>query len=122
MVTFRAGHSLPELIVAVTFLATTIGGIGGATVLGARWTADAVARQQAVGFAATVLDSLVADSTAASGEAVVEGLTVRWTAGAGGRIRVEVSRPGHRPLAHLEGVRHSALTLPDAGAPAEGVP
>jgi hypothetical protein len=55
----RPGHSLPEVIVAMTFLAATFGALVSATELASRRTAEAVVRQRALAVAGAVLDSLV---------------------------------------------------------------
>lgn len=131
----RAGHSLPELIVAVTLLATSAVAVAGMAVLGGRWTAGAVARQEAVRLAGAILDSVAAQPGATEGRLDVNGFRVRWSAGgehpgdtpdlgdrsdptAGGAgIRVVVSRvAGGPPLAVLWGRGlPSAPVLPDAG-------
>jgi Tfp pilus assembly protein PilV len=54
------GHSLPELLVALTFLAVTLAGMTSSAVLASRWTAEAVLRQRALSAAEAALDSLAA--------------------------------------------------------------
>lgn len=113
----RRGHSLPELVVAVTFLATTMVAVGGTMVLGGRGTARAVARQEAVRLAVTVLDSVAAHGVG-SGERVANGLRARWSPGARGTdIRVVVLRESGGPvLATLEGPSVPEIpVLPDRG-------
>jgi Tfp pilus assembly protein PilV len=64
MVTLRAvrgGHSLPELMAALTFLGAALAGITSSTLLAGRVTADAVVRQRALSAAASTLDSLGAE-------------------------------------------------------------
>ncbi|MFO7892289.1 MAG: hypothetical protein R6U63_01030 [Longimicrobiales bacterium] len=114
----RPGHSLPELIVAVTFLATTLVAVGGMAVLGGRWTVRAVAVQEAVRVGGAVLDSLVVAGAAGSGAVVSDGFQVRWDAGEGARIRVEVATTvDAEPLVVLEGEPLPRVpVLPDVGA------
>lgn len=124
----RPGHSLPELIVAVTFLATSMVAVGGMAVLGGRWTARAVDRQEAVRLAGAVLDSVAGLGAASTGSAEAEGFRVRWRVADGGAgdggtdegagIRVVVSRGvDGPPLAVLWGRRlPPARVLPDEGA------
>lgn len=113
----RPGHSLPELIVAVTFLATTLVAVGGTAVLGARWTARGTAAQEAVRIADGVLDSLAAVSGAGDGAGEVDGFRVTWSA-APAAIRVEVGVDSGPPLVVLKGIPVPRLpALPDAGPP-----
>lgn len=79
MVTCRRGHSLPELIVTVAVVATLTGAVAASTLLGARWTAEAGARQGALARAATVVDSLLPREPGA-GSVVVDGYRVAWEA------------------------------------------
>jgi Tfp pilus assembly protein PilV len=74
-----AGHSLPELVVALTFLGASLTAMASAAVLASRWTGDAVDRQRALTVAEAVLDSLLelADPPEA-GSAYIEGWTVAW--------------------------------------------
>lgn len=60
MVSRRAGHTLAELVVAITFLGATLSGLAAAALVGARWTRDAVLRQEALAVATATLDSLLA--------------------------------------------------------------
>jgi Tfp pilus assembly protein PilV len=53
------GHSLPELLVTLVFLGVALGSVGSAGLLGGRWTADAVLRQEALAACRMVADSLV---------------------------------------------------------------
>lgn len=116
----RSGHSLPELIVAVTFLATTLVAVGGTAVLGGRWTGRAVKVQKATRLAAVVLDSLAAVPAAGSGSRDVAGLRVAWRSVGSAGIRVQVSSgSGGPPLVVLEGARTPAVpVLPDVGGDA----
>ena len=111
----RAGHSLPELIVAVTFLAATAAAVGNLAVFGARRTAEAVGRQHAVRTAEIVLDSLVAAPPAAVGGTVRGGHAVRWAPDGDDWIRVIVSpRTGAGPPVTLRGrVVPDVPVLPD---------
>jgi hypothetical protein len=113
----RRGHSLPELIVATTFLAATLVAVGGGAVLGARWTDRAATVQRAVRVARGVLDSLAAASETRPGSRGIDGLRLMWTSD-GDAIRVEVSTgPERPPLVVLEGARlPDAPVLPDAGS------
>lgn len=120
MVRRPAGHSLPELLVAMVFLGATIPAVGAAAALAARWTADAATRQEALAAAAQTLDSVAVVAAPASGAAVVGALSVRWWVGAAadsGRIRVEVADRAGASLATLTGLLHPILpVLPDAEA------
>jgi Tfp pilus assembly protein PilV len=55
-----AGHSIPELIVALTFLAAALAAVTSSTLLASRWTTDAVLRQRALSAAEAALDSITA--------------------------------------------------------------
>lgn len=125
MVKRPSGHSLPELLVAMVFLGTTVPAVGAAAALAARWTAGAATRQEALAAAARALDSVAALEAPASGTAPAGALSVRWWVGAGadsGRIRVEVADRYGALLATLTGLQHPILpVLPDAEAPAPPV-
>lgn len=114
----RSGHSLPELVVAVTFLATSLLAVGASTVLGARWTARAAARQEAVRLAGTVLDSMTAFPVSTEGDTTIDGFSIRWGTGPDGGTTVRVSAGNGGPvLAELEGYRLPVLpVLPDRDA------
>jgi Tfp pilus assembly protein PilV len=56
----RPGHSLAELVVALTVLAATLGAISSSVLLASRWTEASVLRQRALSTAEAVLDSLTA--------------------------------------------------------------
>ena len=120
MVTEVSGHSLPELLVALMFLAVSVVAVGAGAVQGSRWTAEAVARQEALGLAAAVLDSLSTAQAPVPGTFDSVGLHVTWSVDGTDPlwIRVEVrAGPGIRPVT-LEGVHHPALIgVPDAGLP-----
>lgn len=83
----RAGHSLPELIVAVTLLGVCLGAAGATAVLGSGRTGAGVLRQEAVRGAALALDSLLTADLVLPGER-------RW-----GRVRLtwELSQHGEVP-------------------------
>lgn len=119
MVTRRPGHSLPELMVAVAFLGVAMGGVAASTLLGARWAADALLRQEALRVAAATLDSVAAAAEPASGARGSARWRIRWHVGSGdGRVTVTVESPDGSPLARLEGRRVPALpTLPDPPLP-----
>lgn len=111
----RAGHSLPELIVAVTFLATTLVAVGGMAVMGARWTARGAAMQEAVRIAGSVLDSLAFLPRAVGGASEVDGFAVTWSVD-GVAIRVDVGEGSTDSLVVLEGaVLPDLPVLPAAG-------
>ena len=115
----RHGHSLPELVVAVTFLASTLVAVGGTAVLGARWTARAATVQGAIRVAEHVLDSLAVLADPEPGEALVERLHARWSV-SGRSVRVEVSAPDGPTLVVLTGPRIPAVpVLPDVGSEGE---
>ena len=107
----RTGHSLPELVVAVTFLAASLVAVGSSAVLGARWTGQAASRQQAARLAAAVLDSLAALPEPGTGQRSAGGLVARWEDGPLG-IRVVVSAGTDGPvLAELDGARVPAVPV-----------
>jgi hypothetical protein len=113
----RAGHSLPELIVALTLLGATLAAASATALLGARWTHEAVLRQRALGVAEATLDSLsVLDWQPAAGERDLPDLAARveWSveglvAGGGATVRVTVqavggTQGGGSPIAELRGL------------------
>jgi Tfp pilus assembly protein PilV len=119
----RSGHSLAELLVALTFLGATLAALASSTVLATRWTTDAVLRQRAVALTEAVLDSLVfLDHPPGPGsrEERDPPWAIRWSvesAGAGGpgsmdgggsttaTVRVTVSLTGQvTPSAELSGL------------------
>lgn len=128
--TRRRGHTLPELLVAMTFLAVSAAAVGGTALLGARWTADAAVRQEAVRLASSVLDSVTAAYGQASGAAPgarrLGNLEARWrpeTTSDPVLIRVDVLSPTGATLATLWGVpRPEVPVLSDTGAPVGGGP
>lgn len=122
MVKRPPGHSLPELIVTLVFLGAAIPAVGVAATLAARWTAGAVAGQEALRLAAQTLDSVAAAPAPTSGSRAVGASRVYWWVGAGtdpGEIRVEVVHRSGTRLATLSGRRHPTIPrLPDVGDPA----
>ncbi len=90
LVTARSGHSVAELIVAVTFLGAALGAVGASTLLGARWTAEAAAREEALEVAAATLDSVAQAPEPVSGALSRGRLDVAWRAD-GPTIEVRVS-------------------------------
>ena len=76
----RTGHSLPEMIVTLAFLAATLGAVSAGALAAARTTAAAVDRQDALAVASAALDSLL------TAEAIIP------EAGQSGRWRVEWRR------------------------------
>lgn len=124
MVTLRRGHSLPELIVAVTFLGIALGCVGASSVLGARWAGDALRRQKAARVASAVLDSLAAAPSATSGSREDTRWRVAWSVDATeGPVRVTVDTPAGRRLLELEGWRALPVpVLPDRPEPLEARP
>ncbi len=119
MVTRRAGHSLVELIVAVTFLGTSFGGLAATALLGARWTLRASAQEHALAAAAATLDSLLG-MTAPPGPGSIDrdGLRLEWTTGpasSGTLVTVRASRAALHVSEKLEGTwmpLPPALVLP----------
>jgi hypothetical protein len=121
----RAGHSLPELVVAVAFLGATVGVVGASSVLGARQVALAALRHEAIRAASTALDSVAAAPAPAAGGRATARLLIRWTPvarlGGPGLSVTVVSRADGRPLATLVGaVPPSVDTLPRVGAGPSG--
>jgi type II secretory pathway pseudopilin PulG len=79
MTGIRAGHSLPELVVALTFLGASLTAMASTAVLATRWTGHEVARQQALSVAETILDSLaLASDPPVVGTADRERWTIGW--------------------------------------------
>lgn len=119
----RRGHSLPELIVAVTFLGASLGAVGTTAAAAAGRTRGAVLQQQAVREAGALLDSLLEASPIEDGERQVGSVAFRWAAIASGattRVEVTGTGPAGRELVRLEGQwfpAEEALPWEDAGAP-----
>jgi Tfp pilus assembly protein PilV len=103
----RSGHSIPELVVALVFIAVALAAVAAGTLLAYRSTVAAVRRQNAVVLTAALLDSLLAAPDIAAGHRTLEGLRSEWriTPVAGGLV-VEVASltdPGAAELARMEG-------------------
>lgn len=101
----RPGHSLPELIVAVTLLGAALGAVSAMAVLATGWTSGAVLQQEGVRQTAAVLDSLLTAPLVEDGERRRAGVAVRWTArgaGSGLELAVTATGPDGRALARLE--------------------
>lgn len=124
MVTSRGGHSLAELLVALTLLSASLGGAASAALLGSRSALEAVMRQHALSLATMALDSLahMPEAPAAEGSLQPEpGWVVAWEAepvagvdAAGLRVMVtSVAVP--RPLAELHGIWVAPLPGPLPG-------
>ena len=106
----RPGHSLPELIVALTFLAVTLSAIASGSVVALRATAEAVRRQEASALGLALLDSIIAGPEPVAGRRDAPGLVAEWAIGDAGPVR-DVSltlrlpdEDGGRPLVRLQGV------------------
>lgn len=100
----RAGHSLPELIVAVTLLGVCLGAAGATAVLGSGRTGAGVLRQEAVRGAAMVLDSLLTADPVLPGERRWGRVHLVWSLSpAIGAPSVEViaTGPADEPLVRL---------------------
>jgi prepilin-type N-terminal cleavage/methylation domain-containing protein len=121
VVTARRGHSLPELIVALTLLGVALAGTAGAAFMGSRWTTDGAARQEALSVAQAVADSLTGLPAAPGPGTVVwdgSGWIIQWdvegvAAPEAAWVRVRVmTRAGDRSLAQLH-----ALWVPPIPGP-----
>lgn len=103
----RSGHSLPELLVTLSFLTATLGAIASGTLAATRGTAHAVHRQRGLSAAAAVLDSLLGDPDPVGSSRTEAGLALVWTVapdGAGRLVRVRALDAGSSAeLAALEG-------------------
>ncbi len=118
MVIRRPGHSLPELIVTVTFLGVGLTGVAGSSILGARWATDALRAQEAVRLATAVLDSLAASDAVGSDAVERGGLRARWEAGTR-EIRVIVEDPAGLQIFEIQGRRLPRVpVLPDVSGAA----
>ena len=126
----RPGHSLPELVVALVFVAVAFAAIAAGTLLAYRSTVGAARRQHAVVLAAALLDSLLAAPELVAGHGTRDGIRTDWraTAAAGGAVVVVIATtdPGAAGLARLEGFwLPPAPSLTGSAAPAgdaEGPP
>lgn len=106
--TGRGGHSLVELIVAMTFMGSAFAGISATALLGARWTAAAGARAEMVAVAASALDSILADSTPPlAGAGDRQRVHLRWAVArdsAATRVTVDAGTEAPALSLRLEGV------------------
>ena len=120
----RPGHSLPELIVAVTFLGVALTGVGASSVLGARWAMDAVRKQEALRLAAATLDSLRTAPNPGSGRSRTGTWSVEWLMHGDERVRVTVSSLDGRRFSEIEGRRTPPIAVlrDSAVAPVQGLP
>ena len=96
------GHSLPELIVAMTFLGATVVAVGGTALLAEQRSGRAAATQRATRIAAAALDSLARADPVTPGGRSEAGLAVTWTV-AGDRVRVTVATADGLGLVTLVG-------------------
>jgi hypothetical protein len=113
VVTHRAGHSLPELIVTITFLTAALAGVGASSLMGARWATAAVRQQEGVRLAGAILDSLVWTPSPATGSRTDGPWDLRWEVD-GPRIVVTAGAGGGTPVVELEGRRAPLVpVLPD---------
>lgn len=127
MVTLRQGHSLPELIVAVTVLGIGLGGVAASSLIGARWVAEAIGRQEAVRAAAELLDSLAVTAEPGSGAVDRGHLRLEWTVeGEDGAVRVTARTSTAGPGVELEGRTVPPVPIlpdvPESVAPAVSPP
>jgi len=102
MVTARSGHSLAELVVAMTIMGASLAGMAAVAMVGSRRTEEAVALQRAATVAAAVMDSLtLLGETPASGrrDPAAPGLVVLWEvqprADGSSTVLVRVQRSTH---------------------------
>lgn len=98
----RPGHSLPELIVTITFLTAALAGVGASSLLGARWAAAAFQQQEGVRLASVLLDSLVWSTSPASGSGSDGPWRLRWAVD-GTRIVVTAATGSGPVVVELEG-------------------
>lgn len=95
----RMGHSLVELLVALTVLGVGLGSVSAANVFAMRSTNDALLRERAVVLAAATLDSLTALPVPAGGTRHVSGIRMEWLVDAstdGGDIHLSAWPEGSR--------------------------
>ena len=81
----RRGFGLIELVVALTILAFGVLGLAAAALMAQRAFMTADALQRAGTAASIVLDSLMRQTDPASGERIIDNVTVRWIARSTGR-------------------------------------
>jgi Tfp pilus assembly protein PilV len=75
----RVGFGLIELIVALTILAFGVLGMAAAAVYAHQSFMRAETSERVLRMAGTIMDSLTASPTPASGELVGNGIVLRWT-------------------------------------------
>lgn len=75
----RAGHSLVELIVAVTVLGVALSGVAATSALSVGLVRDALRLEEDAARAAFLLDSLTIDGAPSSGAATFGRTRYRWT-------------------------------------------
>ena len=93
----RTGHSLVELIVAMTVLGVGLASTGAASVYALRQSSDALLKERAVAVGVATLDSLTLSPAPADGAVRRPDLDVRWVVQAaprGGTITLQVSPAG----------------------------
>lgn len=74
----RRGHSLVELLVALTVLGVGLGAVSAASVFAMRSTNDALLRERAVILGVGTLDSLTALRAPGGGTRHVSGIRMEW--------------------------------------------
>lgn len=90
----RTGHSLVELIVAMTVLGTGLGSVGAATLFAMRRTDDALLQERAIILGVATLDSLSALPAPVDGVLRLPGIEVSWVVEVGsdgGEIRLSAT-------------------------------
>ena len=117
------GHSLVELIVAMTFLASTVVAVGGTALLAEQRSGRAVATQRATRLAAAALDSVARAGGTTAGNRSEAGLTLRWGP-IGDRIRVTAVDPAGITLVTLVGdpVPYVPVLADERSGPSGGGP
>lgn len=112
----RAGHSLPELVVAVALMGVCLGAAGATAVLGSGRSDAGMLRQEAVRGAATVLDSLLATDPVHPGERRWGRVHLAWELSHHGdvpRVEVIATGPSSEPLVQLSAPWYPPpLTIP----------
>lgn len=102
------GHSLVELMVALTLLGISLAAISATTVLSVRRTQDAVHFQEATALGLALLDSLLADPDPRSGTGPGEWGAIHWEVRdtvVGRLVSVRVgARRDHRTVAEFGGL------------------
>lgn len=103
----RPGHSLVELIVALTLLGASLAAISATTLLSVRRTRDAVHLQEATGLATALMDSLLAEPEPRSGIRRGPWGSIVWEvegAATGRVVRMRVVAADGRTTAELRGL------------------